>query len=196
MASSQVKELYNGLAEIKSPQVDGFDASDSDYLTLNFSATELRKEVVSAEERGKLARIYSTFGEEGREEERYWLTQEAYYIEFARAARSALDVRQWLDLNEKVKTHPGRRLDPKVVKAKVDILALVEHYTKLRKSGRNFTGCCPLHDDRHPSFVVYPERQSWHCFGCNKGGDAISFVMEAEHIDFLGAVSILGNGHG
>lgn len=70
------------------------------------------------------------------------------------------------------------------VKQKTDIVAVVSQYVALKKAGRNLTGLCPFHSEKHPSFFVYPEQQSWHCFGCNTGGDVLSFVMKKENTDF------------
>ncbi len=74
-----------------------------------------------------------------------------------------------------------------------DIVEVVEGYTTLRKSGSNFSGKCPIHNDKTPSMVVYPDNQSWHCFGCNKGGDVIRFIQSVEGTDFKGAIAILGS---
>ncbi len=71
------------------------------------------------------------------------------------------------------------------VKQKTDIVEAIGQYTKLVKSGRTFRGLCPFHSEKRPSFFVYPEQQSWHCFGaCNTGGDVFSFVMKKEGTDF------------
>jgi DNA primase len=70
------------------------------------------------------------------------------------------------------------------VKQKIDIIDIIGQHTTLTKSGRTFRGLCPFHGEKHPSFYVYPEQQSWHCFGCNTGGDVFSFIMKKQGIDF------------
>ena len=77
------------------------------------------------------------------------------------------------------------------VKARLDIVNVIERYTELRPTGRRFSGRCPLHQDRHPSLVVYPENNSWYCFSCNRGGDAIDFYQAVNKIDFKQALKEL-----
>jgi len=80
------------------------------------------------------------------------------------------------------------------IKSKIDIVDLVsEAGVKLRKAGRNMTGFCPFHDNKHtPAFVVWPESGTWRCFGaCNEGGDIFKFVMKREGIDFKEALQKL-----
>ncbi|HSX40453.1 MAG TPA: DNA primase [Candidatus Saccharimonadales bacterium] len=70
------------------------------------------------------------------------------------------------------------------VREKTDLVALISEYIPLKKMGRNFKANCPFHNEKTPSFVVSPERQIWHCFGCAKGGDCFTFLMEYENIEF------------
>ncbi|MEE8413946.1 MAG: DNA primase, partial [Dehalococcoidales bacterium] len=71
------------------------------------------------------------------------------------------------------------------VKQKLDIVEVIGQYASLKKAGRNLTALCPFHTEKSPSFFVYTEQQSWHCFGaCNTGGDVFSFVMKKENMDF------------
>ena len=80
------------------------------------------------------------------------------------------------------------------IKARTDIFDLVSSYVTLQKTGSTFKALCPFHTEKTPSFIVNPERQSWHCFGaCGTGGDAFSFVMRKENLDFGGALRLLAD---
>ena len=78
----------------------------------------------------------------------------------------------------------------------VDIVAEVSRHTDLRRVGSRFTGLCPFHEERTPSFSVDAERGLYHCFGCQKGGDAIRLVQELESLDFPEAVEQLAERYG
>ncbi len=77
------------------------------------------------------------------------------------------------------------------VKQQADIVRVVGEYVRLKKSGQNFSGLCPFHGEKTPSFNVHPVKQIYHCFGCGKGGDVFSFVMEMEKCPFPEAVKVV-----
>ncbi len=78
------------------------------------------------------------------------------------------------------------------IKERVDIVAVVGDYLPLQKAGRNFKASCPFHTERTPSFYVFPERQTWRCFGaCAAGGDVVTFVQRRENLDFVQTLRLL-----
>jgi DNA primase len=74
------------------------------------------------------------------------------------------------------------------VKQQADIVRVVGEYVRLKKNGQNFSGLCPFHSEKTPSFAVHPVKQIYHCFGCGVGGDVFKFVMEMDKCDFMEAV--------
>jgi len=79
---------------------------------------------------------------------------------------------------------------------RVDIVEVVDRRVKLKKAGKNYSACCPFHDERTPSFSVNPERQFYYCFGCGAGGNALGFIMDYERLDFREAVEGLAQSVG
>jgi len=77
------------------------------------------------------------------------------------------------------------------IKERLDIVDLIGRHVHLQKSGRYLKGLCPFHTEKTPSFFVFPDTQRWHCFGCNRGGDIFTFIMELEGLDFRSALEEL-----
>jgi len=77
------------------------------------------------------------------------------------------------------------------VLASTDIVELIGQSVALKRRGKSFVGLCPFHQEKTPSFGVNPTMAIFHCFGCQKSGDAITWVRETEHLDFVGSVELL-----
>jgi DNA primase len=71
------------------------------------------------------------------------------------------------------------------VREATDLVALAAEHLALKRSGRRFVGLCPFHAEKSPSFSINPEQGVYYCFGCTASGDAITFVREVEHLDFV-----------
>ena len=74
---------------------------------------------------------------------------------------------------------------------RVDIVEIIDARSSLKKAGRNYKGLCPFHDEKTPSFSVNTDKQFYHCFGCGAGGNAVSFMMDYERLDFPQAIDAL-----
>jgi DNA primase len=80
--------------------------------------------------------------------------------------------------------------------ARVDIVEVVDRHVKLKRSGANYSACCPFHSEKSPSFTVSPTKQFYHCFGCGAHGTAIGFMMEYGGLGFVDAVKDLAQSVG
>lgn len=81
------------------------------------------------------------------------------------------------------------------LKARLDIVDVVGSYVELKKAGANYKAPCPFHDEKTASFVVSPQKQIYHCFGCGAGGDSIKFVMEYEKLNYPEALEKLADSY-
>jgi DNA primase len=77
------------------------------------------------------------------------------------------------------------------VRDRTEIVELVSTYVQLKKTGRSYKGLCPFHQEKTPSFIVFPESGNFHCFGCGRGGDVFTFYMGVEHVEFREALQEL-----
>lgn len=80
---------------------------------------------------------------------------------------------------------------PEQIKARLNLAEIIGEYLPLKQSGRSLKGLCPFHQEKTPSLIVSPERNSWHCFGCNEGGDVFTFIQKIEGLDFPAALKLL-----
>jgi len=78
------------------------------------------------------------------------------------------------------------------ISERADIVEIISHYLPLKKAGKNYKALCPFHQEKTPSFMVSPEKQLFHCFGCGAGGNVFNFVMKWEKISFPEAVKMIG----
>ena len=82
------------------------------------------------------------------------------------------------------------------IKDRSDIVDLIGSYVTLKRAGSNYNGLCPFHSEKTPSFTVFPDTQSFFCFGCEAGGDAFTFIMRSENLDYPGAIEFLAKRSG
>jgi hypothetical protein len=170
------------------PRVGIFDDVDIIYLSEFLTPAQLRYEIRQSEMKAKITEQFIGTPYEDSEDCFPWQ-------DYAQACRKALETIK----NKPSQQQPSRMSHTQIyiprLKEQTDIVAIVSQYTTLKKSGRNYTALCPFHSEKHPSFYVYPGRQTWHCFGaCNTGGDVISFVMRVEGCDFRRACEKLQKG--
>ncbi|OYX07523.1 MAG: DNA primase, partial [Thiotrichales bacterium 32-46-8] len=77
--------------------------------------------------------------------------------------------------------------------ARADVVEVVGRRITLKKAGREYKACCPFHNEKTPSFQINPQKGFYHCFGCGAHGDALRFIMDYEHLDFVSAIEVLAS---
>ncbi|MFM1576218.1 DNA primase, partial [Helcococcus ovis] len=77
------------------------------------------------------------------------------------------------------------------LKSRIDIVDIISEYVDLKRAGSSFKGLCPFHNEKTPSFMVNREKNNFHCFGCHEGGDAISFIMKMENLEYIDAIKFI-----
>ena len=80
--------------------------------------------------------------------------------------------------------------------AAANIVEIIGDYVTLKRKGVNYEACCPFHQEKTPSFMVSPAKGVYKCFGCGKGGNAITFVMEHEHLSYAEALKWVAKKYG
>ena len=169
------------------PQVEAdniFDASDIDYL-VGLGENELKRILRNYDVRRAFFLAEHWPGSQ-------YCREYGFSYELGLAAKLALDI-IGSRRRRPIAKHQRKQVDVSALKESCDILEIAGRYTRLLPAGRNFKGLCPFHNETKPSFFIFPDRQSWHCFGaCSTGGDVVSLIIRAEHTDFKGALTILG----
>lgn len=176
--SCQVSALDSAIDAIVHP----FTHSDVDYLQSHLSVRQLRRDIHAADIQHSVSRA---LGEEPFFPWDKWQLCCKLALKFQLLSQAPVP-------RESNNCHS---FDIQEIKRAADIVSIIGQYTTLRKSGRNYIGLCPLHDDHNPSFIVYPKQQSWHCFGaCNTGGDVVDFIMAINNVDIHNALTLLVGG--
>ena len=142
-----------------------FDEEDINHLAGRLSREELLSETRNAGVQEAVSRQWA------EDDDAF------YWQEFGKACRAALAVQKAREPKREVR--PGK-VSVEATKERNDIVEVVTRYTDLRNTGKEFAGSCPFHEDRNPSLRVNREKQVFFCFSCQRRGDVLDFVREAE----------------
>lgn len=153
-----------------------FDEEDINYLASHLPHEQLLREIRNADVREGVARMWAE-------------NHDVYYWQkFGKACKAALDVQKSWEPTRAVK--PGL-ISVKATKENNDIVDVVDRYTELKKVGKEYSGRCPFHDDKHPSLRVSQDKQVFYCFSCGRKGDVIDFLGEIEGLNVKEACLLL-----
>ena len=145
-----------------------FDSSDTDYLATHLTTVQLRKEMHNVDIQQGVARC---FGEDD---------DGIYWEHFGRVCVLALDIQK--ASQPKIEVREGQ-VSCRAIKEAHDIVDVISRYTELKKTGKEYVGKCPFHEENHPSFQVSQQKQVFYCFSCQRKGDLINFIMQIEDLD-------------
>jgi hypothetical protein len=173
--------MVNAVAQKENTDLGDFDLDDVVYMADHFSFEQIIREV----RRSEFVEGYHGGCVDFNTRE---VVFEREYQALCRAALELLRSRnaapQYL-AGDKV-------IDVNALKNRLDIISVIGRFVDLKKAGRTYKALCPFHSEKGPSFIVYPDKQNWHCYGaCNTGGDIVKFVMQYQHCDFKRAIAIL-----
>ena len=144
--------------------------TDAEILAARFNLAELRREAHHAD-----VNCLPDWDDSG-----YW-----YW--FRETVNEAITIKK--QTQTKPKPIAGH-INVESIKARADIVSILEGYgLKLKKAGHNFKACCPFHNEKTPSFTIYPDENRWHCFGCQADGDVFGFVMKIDNCGFKTAAA-------
>ena len=172
-----------------------FDAGDSDYIAdVIIGADDPAQALLSFRHDARRAELQA-FAVQYVDNE---TAKANYYRDYARMVRLACRVAAWqLQLRQismpQSRKAPAGKADARSIKENTDLVGYIDQHVRLMKAGSVFKAPCPFHDDKTPSFCVWPDGH-WKCFGCQEGGDIFDFVMLWHKVDFKGALEILSGG--
>ena len=153
-----------------------FDGKDIGYLAGALSREQLLHEIHAAEVREGVARMWAEDADV------------VYWREFGKVCQRALQE------HKKGRSEPVTgRFSVKAMKEAHNIIDVISRYSNLRKTGKEYTGSCPFHEDKQPSLRVNEEKQLFYCFSCGRKGDVIDFIRQVENTDTKGAMALLRN---
>ena len=151
-----------------------FNQEDTSYLSGHLNREQLLHEIHSAEVREGVARMWAEDADV------------IYWREFGMVCQRALQEHKKMQSK-----HMTGKSSVKAMKEAHNIIDVISRYSALRRTGKEYTGSCPFHEDRQPSLRISDEKQIFYCFSCGRKGDVIDFLGEIENLDVKGVCRLL-----